>query len=107
MKGKKDSFENLLKVFSLAGVVMIQETKLYRKGTMKFENYLCFEKVRAQNEGGGLMTLIHNSLNPIYIPTKSDSKMSLNVMIVEVKVKNIGIRFINAYGVQECAGNEE
>ena len=38
LKGKKDSFENLLKVFSPA-IVMIQETKLYKKGTMNFENF--------------------------------------------------------------------
>ena len=71
LNGKKDSFENLIKEFC-PGVAMVQETKLYRKGTMRFENYSCFEKVRGQKEGGGLMTLVHNSFDPIYIPTKSD-----------------------------------
>ena len=75
LKGKKDSFENLLKVFSPA-IVMIQETKLYKKGTMNFENFQCFEKIRNDKEGGGLMTLIHENFNPVIIPTKNQSKMS-------------------------------
>jgi hypothetical protein len=87
LKCKKDTFENLLKVFCL-GVAMIQETKLYKRGTMMFEHYSCFEKVLGQNECGGLMTLVHDSPNPIYIPTKRESKMSLNILIVEVKLKN-------------------
>ena len=71
LKAKKDSFENVIKLF-FPRVAMIQETKLYRKGTMNFENYTCFEKVRGQSEGGGLMTLVHNSLDPVLIPTKSE-----------------------------------
>ena len=44
LKGKKNSFENLLKIFA-PGIVMLQETKLYKRGTMKFEEFQCFEKV--------------------------------------------------------------
>ena len=73
LKGKKDSFENLLKTFSPA-IVMIQETKLYRKGTMNFEQFQCFEKIRYEKEGGGLMTLVHKNLNPVLIPTTNQSK---------------------------------
>ena len=106
LKGKKDSFIVLLDDIS-AGVAMIQETKLYRKGTMRFNNYLCFEKVRGEGEGGGLMTLVHNSLNPVYIPTKSESKISENIMVVEARLKDKSTRFINAYGVQETASIED
>ena len=105
-KGKKNSFENLLKIFS-PGIVMLQETKLYKRGTMKFEEFQCFEKVRCDKEGGGLMTLIHKNFNPVIIPTKDQSKMSLNIMIVGAKIRNMEIRFINAYGVQEGAAIEE
>ena len=99
LKAKKDSFENIMKVFS-PGVAMIQETKLYRKGTMCFNNYSCFEKVRGQSEGGGLMTLVHNSLNPVLIPTKNVSKTSLNVLVVEANINELKTRFINAYRKQ-------
>ena len=68
---------------------------------------ICFEKVRGQSEGGGLMTLVHNSLNPVLIPTKSMSKMSLNVLVVETIKIIIKTRFINAYGVQETASLDE
>ena len=106
LKGKKDSFENLLKTFSPA-IVMIQETKLYRKGTMNFEQFQCFEKIRYEKEGGGLMTLVHKNLNPVLIPTTNQSKMSLNILVVGATIRKMKIRFINAYGVQECAANYE
>ena len=73
LKGKKDSFENLLKIFSPA-IVMLQETKLYKRGTMKFENFQCFEKIRNEKEGGGLMTLVHKNFDPVVIPTKKAIK---------------------------------
>ena len=95
LKGKKESFENFLKVMC-PSVAMLQETKLYRKGTMQFENCSCFEKVRGDKEGGGLMTLVHKNLDPIFIPTKSLLKMSLDVLVIEVKLKDLKTRFINA-----------
>ena len=33
--------------------------------------------------------------------------MSFNILVVETKIKNVKIRFINAYGVQEGAALEE
>ena len=106
LKGKEDSFENLLKIFSPA-IVMLQETKLYKRGTMKFSEFECFEKLRNDNEGGGLMTLVHKNFNKVLIPTKNQSKMSVNILVVAAKIRNMKIRFINAYGVQECAAVEE
>ena len=88
-------------------VTMVQETKLYRKGTFKLENYCVFEKVRENKEGGGLMTVIHENLEPVLIPTKNSSKNSLDVLVVEAKVINCKIRFINSYGVQENCIAEE
>ena len=86
---------------------MLQETKLYKRGTMKFENFQCFEKIRNEKEGGGLMTLVHKNFDPVVIPTKKQSKMSLNILIVAAKIRNMNVRFINAYGVQEAASHEE
>ena len=60
LNGKKESFESLLKLFSPA-VVMLQETKLYKRGTLKFEQFKCFEKIRSDKKGGGLMKLIHKT----------------------------------------------
>ena len=60
LKRKRESFESVIKQLD-AGVAMLQETKLYRKGTMKFKDLCVFEKIRGQNEGGGLMTLVHEN----------------------------------------------
>ena len=106
LQGKKESFESLLKILSPA-IVMLQETKLYRRGTLKFEQLECFEKIRSDKKGGGLMTLIHKNFEPVVIPTRNQSEMSSNVLVVGAKIKNIKIRFLNAYGVQECAAIEE
>ena len=86
---------------------MLQESKLYKKGTYKLENHCVFEKLRESNEGGGLMTIIHENLEPVLIPTENSSKMSLNVLVVEAKIQNYKIRFINSYGVQENSSAEE
>ena len=102
LSGKKDSFENLIKEFS-PGVVMIQETKLYKKGTIQVENYSVFENIRGKGEGGGLLTLVHSNLEP----TRRNTKMCQNFLIVEAKLKNKRSRFLNAYGVQETATIEE
>ena len=53
------------------------------------------------------MTLVHNSLEPIFIPTKCVTKMSENILVVEATIKNKSTKFLNAYGVQETASIEE
>ena len=45
LKSKKYSLINLMKQ-SKAGVIMLQETKLYKKGSMRFQNMCVFEKIR-------------------------------------------------------------
>ena len=83
------------------GVVLLQESKLYEKGTLKFDDYCVFEKVRKQNEGGGLLTLVHNNLEPIMVPRENESKVSENILVVEALLGENKVRFINAYGPQE------
>ena len=77
-------------------VIMVQETKLYRKGTIKMKNFCVFEKNRENNDGGGLLTIIHENLEPVLIPTKNSSKISLNILVVEAKMSKRRIRFINS-----------
>ena len=42
-----------------------------------------FEKLRELNEGGGLLTAVHENLKPVQIPVKSDGKISQNILVVE------------------------
>ena len=83
--------------------MLVQESKLYKKGTLKFSDYFVFEKVRKENEGGGLMTLVHSNLKPIMIPIENDSKMAENVLVIEAQLGKSKVRFINAYGPQETS----
>ena len=85
------------------GVGMFQETKLYKKGQIKLENFYSFESLRGQGEGGGLLTMVHENFEPVLIPNQNTSKMSENVLVVESNLGKSRVRYINAYGVQETA----
>ena len=106
LKNRQDSLKSLISQLR-AGVLMLQETKLYRTGTIKLQNMCIFEKLRGLNEGGGLLTAVHENLKPVQIPVKSDGKISQNILVVEGVIGKIKVRFINAYGVQETASVEE
>ena len=53
--GIKRKMESLVRNVSLLSpsIVMLQETKLYRKGQIKIDNYDTFERVRVSKEGLG------------------------------------------------------
>ena len=59
-------------------VAMLQETKLF----MLRKSLWC------------LMTLVHTNLDPICIPTKGVYKMRLNVLEIEVKLKDLKTTFL-------------
>ena len=102
LNAKKDSLISVINNLKPGvGVVMLQETKLYKKGTFNHEGFIIFESVRGHNEGGGLLTMIHENLSPVLIPNLENSKMSENVLVVESSIGKSRVRFINAYGVQE------
>ena len=46
---------------------MLQETKCKKEGKLKLKGFVTFEKLRAENQGGGLMTIAHENLKPIQI----------------------------------------
>ena len=100
LMGKKDSFINLVNKLR-PGVAMLQETKLYRQGQIKIDNYCVFENLRGQSEGGGLLTMVHENFEPVLVPRKKTSKMDENILVVEAKLGISRIRYLNAYGVQE------
>ena len=80
--GKKESVDLVIDDMK-PSAVMLQETKLYHKGQVKVEGYDSFESLRNPNEGGGLLTLVHQKLNPVLIPIESDSKVADNVLVTE------------------------
>ena len=66
LTGKLDSLKRIIEVFS-PGVIMLQETKLKKQGKIKLNGFVIFEKLRENNDGGGLMSIVHENLKPIMI----------------------------------------
>ena len=58
LKAKSDSLKGNIENLGV-GAFLIQETKLYRKGQIKVENFDIFEQVRTDRKGGGLMIGTH------------------------------------------------
>ena len=81
---------------------MAQETKLYKKGTIQIENFCVFEKLRETNQGGGLMTVIHEHFQPALISNRNSSKMSENVLVfADMSTKGI-CTLRNDYEISNC-----
>ena len=95
MTGKLDSLKRVIEVFC-PGVIMLQETKLKKQGKIKLKGFIIFEKNRDDNEGGGLMSIVHENLKPILI---SDDHSEF--LIVDIGGNFGSIRTINCYGPQE------
>ena len=93
---KKESFLRLIKKFEPA-VIFIQETKARRKNKIKLRDYVTFEHLRKDKNGGGLLTAVHRNLKPVSVPSNEDTE----ILVVETKTENIKTRYINAYGPQE------
>ena len=99
---KKESLLNNILTFQPA-VIHIQETKVTQKGQLQLEGYDIFESVRLDNNGGSLLTAIHQNLSPVFI---CEGDKNQEILVVGVKMGNFLCRFINAYGPREYCDNE-
>ena len=79
---------------------MIQETKLSRKNQIRLDEYEVFEKVRKNKGGGGIMIGIRKDIKATPVEV-SPQDPEVEILVVEVELENITIRFITAYGPQE------
>ena len=95
LTGKLDSLKRLIQVFNPA-VILLQETKYKTKRKLKLDGFEIFEQLRENNEGGGLMSIIHKNLSPIQIPDGHQE-----FLIVDIFEKFGSIRTINCNGPQE------
>ena len=87
----------------LKGIFCLQETKVSSKGLLMIPNFVIFEVLRKEREGGGLMTGIHDNLNPVLIFEDEESE----ILVVQINVNHISIRIINCYGPQEYSNIEK
>ena len=96
LANKKESFNRLLNLF-LPGVFFVQESKLRIRNKMKHPKYITFEYIRKNCGGGGLLTAVHKTLNPVCVSNDTEEE----VLVVETKLDGKKVRFINGYGPQD------
>ena len=66
LKQKMQSLSAKVRRF-MPGCIFIQETKLYKKGQIKMEEYQIFEQVRSNSKGGGLLLAVYETFDPVLI----------------------------------------
>ena len=76
---KTDSFKRNISNFN-PGVFFIQESKVPRKGKIKLSDYVIFERVRKVCGGGGLLTAVHENLNPVSVGDDSEKETANDIL---------------------------
>ena len=98
---KLESFHRNISLFK-PGVFFVQETKARQKNKVKLNDYVIFEHIRNLSAGGGLLTAVHKSLKPVSVSNEDSEE----ILVVEGKLSNSKVRFINGYGPQENSPEE-
>ena len=87
------------------GVFFVEETKMRDPGKLKFENYIVYEKVRKNRDGGGGLALgCLKELHPAWV---REGNEEIETLSVNIFVKNMKIRCCVAYGYQESESNDK
>ena len=99
---KLESFKRHVNKFQ-PSVYFVQETKCRKKNKLKHPDYVIFEHVRKNSAGGGLLTAVHKNLKPVSVSEETE----VEILVVEGKVNNKSVRFINGYGPQDESNSTE
>ena len=87
------------------GVFFIQETKLKDTDKLKFDEYIVFEKVRQNRDGGGGLALgALKELHPVWV---KEGDKQVEALSINISIQNLKIRCCVAYGCQESDSNEK
>ena len=97
LRSKLLSFNKVLTELK-PSVFFVEETKVKYEGRLRLENYIVFEKIRQDRNGGGLAIGCIKDLNPIWV---REGEGDIEALSVEISVKNLKIRCCVAYGFQE------
>ena len=98
LKAKFDSLLNNVNIFSQPNCITLQESKLVKSGIIKLPCYQVFQLNRSVKQGGGLLTAVHEVLDPVLVSAGDDDN---EVLVVQMKVGHLNVRVFNAYGPQE------
>ena len=102
LMNKKESFQRNISLFEPAAY-FIQESKVSKKNKIVVNDYAIFEHIRNNTAGGGLLTAVHNSLNPISVSEEIEGE---EILVVEATFGKNTVRLINGYGPQESDSEE-
>ena len=97
LMNKKESFQRNISLFKPAAY-FIQESKVPKKNRIALNDYEIFEHIRNNTAGGGLLTAVHKSLNPISVSEEIEDE---EILGVEATFGQNKLRLINGYGPQE------
>ena len=97
LKSKFNTFKKVI-VELQPSVFFVEESKYKSVGKIKLENFVIFELVRQNREGGGLVIGCARELQPVWLREGDDEVEALSVEII---LKRIKIRCVVAYGCQE------
>ena len=97
LKSKLLTFKNVLEELK-PSVFLLEETKFKESGKFKLKNYVIYELVRKDRNGGGLALGVAVELQPAWVREGDDGVEALSVII---SLKNMEIRCCVAYGCQE------
>ena len=97
LRSKLTTFRKVLSELK-PSIFFVEETKYKEAGKIKFENYIVFELVRKNKDGGGLAIGCETELQPVWLREGDDTVEALSV---EIFVKKMKIRCCIAYGPQE------
>ena len=61
---------------------MLQEVKIRKIGTIKLKEFIIFEKIRENNSGGGLMTIVHKNMQPTEIPDSHSEFLEVDIQFM-------------------------
>ena len=104
LKPKKESLINLLATDN-PQVFMIQETMMKKPNQMMIPGYQLYEKVRKGKGGGGIMIGVRKDVEsvPVIVSNHDDD---VEILVIEVGLKAMTVRFLTAYGPQEGASDD-
>ena len=95
-------FKNIINQFK-PGCILIQESKLRNKGSLKLDGYQIFELNRI-GMGGGLFTAIDENLSPVLIRPGQDNT---EILVTQICIAGFNIRILNGYGPQEDSNKDD
>ena len=97
LRSKLTTFKKVLTTLK-PSVFFIEESKYQAEGKLKLENFIVFELIRQDRDGGGLALGCAKELQPVWVRQGTNR---VEALTIEICVQNMNIRCCVGYGPQE------